>query len=343
MNYSDVLRERYAAQPFLLAPMAGVTDAAYRIMFRRRGTKTAFSEMVSVAGLAYASNKTWRLVMPAEEEPQICIQLFGSKPEQFASAVTAVQDRVGDRLTLIDINMACPARKVITKGEGSALMEDPARASDIVRAAVSEAQVPVTVKIRRGFSAGSNTAATFAKTLEDAGAAAIAVHGRTAKQMYAGKADWSVIDEVSRAVSVPVIGSGDVYSAQDAVRMLSTTGASAVFVARGGYGNPWVCGDALALLQLGTEPPLRDGFKKIAALREHLGLVHDLLPLMSRARTFVAWYLKGIPHAAYWRGHSVKCTSYEDFMALCDAIEADLHECEVALAADLPLPPTPAN
>ena len=140
------LSERFSAQPFLLAPMAGVTDAAYRIMCRRRGAAMAYSEMVSVAGLAYASEKTWDLVLPAAEEPQICVQLFGSKPEQFASAVCAVQERVGERLTAIDINMACPARKVITKGEGSALMEAPEVAEEIVRAAVSEAQVPVTVK-----------------------------------------------------------------------------------------------------------------------------------------------------------------------------------------------------
>lgn len=338
MSYSDELRARYAQQPFLLAPMAGVTDAAYRIMFRRRGARTAFSEMISVAGLAYASHKTWRLVMPADEEPQICIQLFGSKPDQFAQAVAAVQERVGDRLTLIDINMACPARKVVTKGEGSALMEDPDRAAEIVRAAVREARVPVTVKIRRGFAAGANTAVAFARVLEDAGAAAIAVHGRTAKQMYSGAADWSVVDDVARSVSVPVIGSGDVFSAPDAVSKLSSTAASAVFIARGGYGNPWICGDALGLLQGTGEPPVRDGLARLAALREHLGLVHGLLPLMSRARTFFAWYLKGMPHAAHWRGCSVRCTTYEDFLALCDDIEADLRACEEAVARDEPLP-----
>ena len=129
---AQVVRDLLAEQPFLLAPMAGVTDAAYRIMCRRRGARLAYSEMVSVAGLAYASNKTWRLVLPEDEEPQICVQLFGSKPEQFASAVEAVQERVGDKLTLIDINMACPARKVITKGEGSALMETPELAEDSI-------------------------------------------------------------------------------------------------------------------------------------------------------------------------------------------------------------------
>ena len=161
-EYSTRLLGAYAEQPFLMAPMAGVTDPAYRIMCRRRGANLAYSEMVSVAGLAYASNKTWRLVLPADEERQICVQLFGSKPDQFASAVAAVEERVGDRLSLIDINMACPARKVVTKGEGSALMRTPELAEKIVEAAVGAAHVPVTVKIRKGFYAEDRNAATFA-------------------------------------------------------------------------------------------------------------------------------------------------------------------------------------
>ena len=162
-EYSKRLLGAYAEQPFLMAPMAGVTDPAYRIMCRRRGANLAYSEMVSVAGLAYASNKTWRLVLPADEEQQICVQLFGSKPDQFASAVAAVEERVGDRLSLIDINMACPARKVVTKGEGSALMRTPDLAERIVEAAVGAAHVPVTVKIRKGFYAEDRNAATFAR------------------------------------------------------------------------------------------------------------------------------------------------------------------------------------
>lgn len=168
-EYSTRLLGAYAEQPFLMAPMAGVTDPAYRIMCRRRGANLAYSEMVSVAGLAYASNKTWRLVLPADEEQQICVQLFGSKPDQFASAVAAVEERVGDRLSLIDINMACPARKVVTKGEGSALMRTPDLAEKIVEAAVGAAHVPVTVKIRKGFYAEDRNAATFAQMLEGAG------------------------------------------------------------------------------------------------------------------------------------------------------------------------------
>lgn len=340
-NGAELLRAAYAEQPFLLAPMAGVTDAAYRIMCRRRGARIAFSEMVSVAGLAYASDKTWRLVIPEDEEPQICVQLFGSKPEQFASAVEAVQERVGGKLTQIDINMACPARKVITKGEGSALMESPELAEAIVRETVTHATVPVTVKMRASFREGGVRAPELARRLEAAGVAAVAVHGRTAKQLYTGHADWSVIDEVARAVEVPVVGSGDVFCAEDAARMLSTTAASAVFIARGTYGNPWVFDDALMLWRDGAPVEQRAFSVRLDALREHLGLVHRYLPFMARARTFATWYLKGMPHAAFWRGRVVRCTSYEEFMALVDAIEADVESCSRALERGDSLPEAP--
>lgn len=341
MYESELLRNAYAEQPFLMAPMAGVTDAAYRIMCRRRGARLCWTEMVSVAGLAYDSAKTWVLVDPEPEEPQICVQLFGSKPEQFVRAVSAVQERLGERLTLIDVNMACPARKVIRKCEGSALMDAPDRAEAIIRACVAEAEVPVTAKIRTGFGRGSRNAPEFAAMLEQAGVAAVAVHGRTADQLYAGKADWTVIDEVAERVEIPVIGTGDVFSAEDAVRMLSDTAAEAVFIARGTYGNPWVFGDARALALEGVPVPERTSGERLDALREHLGLLHDTQPFMARARTFASWYLKGMPHAAAWRRRVVQCTAYDEFMALVDEIEADVRACEALLAAGDPVPERP--
>lgn len=330
-EFSEQLREFLADHPFLMAPMAGVSDAAYRLQMRAHGAPLAYSEMVSVAGLHYASEHTWELVLPAEEEPNIAVQLFGSKPEQFAEAVEAVEERVGDKLALIDINMACPARKVITKGEGSALMETPLVARDIMRAAASRAHVPVTAKIRTGFHTGDRVAPAFAEMLEDAGAAAVAVHGRSAKQLYTGEADWSVIDEVAQAVSIPVIGSGDVFSAEAAVRMMRETAASGVFIARGSYGNPWIFEGALNLLRSGTEVPEHDAFERLAALREHLERTHKLVPrAMARARTYATWYLKGLPHAATWRGRVVRCSSYEEFCALINEIEADVRSHDVA-------------
>lgn len=328
-NRSQTLRARFAAMPFLLAPMAGVTDAAYRIMCRRRGCATAWSEMVSVAGLAYASEKTWELVLPADEEPQICVQLFGSRPEQFAGAVEAVQGRVGDKLTAIDVNMACPARKVIRKGEGSALMDDPQTAERIIRACASVARFPVTVKIRKSFHDGPATAPEFAARMEAAGASAIAVHGRTASQLYTGQADWGVIDAVAARVSVPVIGSGDVFSAADAARMLRETSASAVFVARGTYGNPWVFEDARAAFA-GEPVPVHGWAERLGALREHLDLLRDLGLPMRKARTFAAWYLKGMPNAAHWRARSVHCETHADFTALVDEIRKSLEDGEAS-------------
>ncbi len=338
---SELLAARYAEQPFLMAPMASVTDAAYRIMCRRRGALTAYSEMVSVAGLAYASEKTWELVLPAKEEPQICVQLFGTHPEQFASAVESVAERVGDKLTSIDINMACPARKVVSKGEGCALMRTPELAVEIAREAVNHSPVPVTCKMRTGYLPGERLAPDFAAALEQVGVAGVSVHGRTAKQLYTGSADWSIIDEVADRVSIPVVGSGDVFSAADAVRMLQTTAASAVFIARGTYGNPWIFSDAQRLMADG-ELPVHDTRERLDALREHLTLVSQLAPHMARSRTFTTWYLKGMPHAAFWRGRAVRCTTFEDFMQLVDAIEADVTACERLAAEGAPVPAQPA-
>ena len=321
-SYTQRLLDAFAEQPFLLAPMAGVTDAPYRLMCRDHGARLAYSEMVSVAGLAYASEKTWDLVLPDEREPQICVQLFGSKPEQFSASVRAVEERVGDKLTLIDLNMACPARKVITKGEGSALMRTPDLAAEIVSACVSEAHVPVTVKMRVGYGAHDRNAPEFAARMAEAGASAVAVHGRTAGQLYQGTADWSIIDEVAAAVSVPVIGSGDVFSADDAVRMLTTTSASAVFCARGTYGNPWIFEDALEALRTGSPARVRDYRDRLGALRRHVELLARAGAHMARARTFAAWYLKGIPDAAAWRRRSVGCSTAEDFMRLVDDLDA---------------------
>lgn len=340
MDNSEVLRARFNANPFLLAPMAGVTDAAYRIMCRRRGADMAYSEMVSVAGLAYASEKTWDLVLPRDEEPQICVQLFGSKPEQFASAVRAVSERVGAKLEAIDINMACPARKVITKGEGSALLEQPELAERIVSSCVANSNVPVTVKIRKDFKSGKLLAPDFAARMEQAGAAAVAVHGRSAGQLYSGHADWPVIDAVADAVSIPVIGTGDVFTAKDAVDMLENTAASAVFIARGTYGNPWIFQDARAMLS-GGAPQERGARERLDALREHVMLLDSLGGHMAKARTFATWYLKGIPHAAWWRGRSVRYSTTSEFLELANAIQRDIECCEDLVEKGLPVPPEP--
>lgn len=308
---TEDLRERLCAHPLLMAPMAGVSDAAYRMMARAGGASLAYSEMVSVAGLHYESQKTWELVLPRDPEPDIAVQLFGSDPEQFREAVAAVGERLGSRLVLIDINMACPVPKVTKSGAGSALLDESDRAAAIVRACVGEAKVPVTVKIRRGRRMGEEVAPEFARVVEDAGAAAIAVHGRYAKQLYHGEADWAVVRRVVEAVEVPVIGSGDVMTHDDALRMMAQTGCTAVMIARGTYGNPWVfCGKTASKEQ------------RLAAFACHVRLLDATGAHLARARSLAGWYLRGMPHAAYWRNYAMTCKTVEDYLKLADRLVA---------------------
>ena len=297
----------------LMAPMAGVSDAAYRLMARAGGAALAYSEMVSCAGLHYGE-KSWELVDPDPAEPEIAVQLFGSKPELFRESAERVAERLGRRLALLDINMACPVPKVTKKGEGSALLEDPALAAQIVAACREGAPgVPVTVKIRRGRYAGQEVAPEFARAMEAAGAAAVAVHGRFATQMYHGEADWGVIDCVADAVGVPVIASGDMLSHEAATRALAETGASAVMVARGTYGNPWVFS--------GRVPTAGE---KIAAFECHVRLLEATGAHLKRARSLAGWYFKGMPDAARWRNAAMSCVEAEEFLAVASEVRAAL-------------------
>lgn len=314
------LRTRLAARPFLMAPMAGVSDAAYRMMARAGGASLAYSEMVSVAGLHYGGAKTWELVVPHDPEPDIAVQLFGSDPEQFREAAALVAARLGERLVLVDINMACPVPKVTRKGEGSALLDDPVRAASIVRACVDEVGVPVTVKIRSARRTGEpEVAPDFARAMEQAGAAAVAVHGRTASQLYRGEADWGVVRRVVDAVEIPVIGSGDVRSSADAVRMLRETGADAVMVARGTYGNPWVFAGALGLLR-GEEAHEPTVGERLAAFACHVRLLDATGAHLARARSLAGWYLRGLPHAAQWRERAMHCRTTEEYLQLVEML-----------------------
>ena len=308
---------------FLMAPMAGVSDGAYRLMARAGGAALGYSEMVSVAGLHYGGAKTWELVEPAEGEPDIAVQLFGSIPDQFREAAAAVSERLGEKLALIDINMACPVPKVTKKGEGSALLDTPELAAGIVRACVAEAKVPVTVKIRRGRREGQEVAAEFARAMEAAGASALAVHGRFASQLYRGEADWGTIRRIAEAVEIPVIGTGDVLTAKAAASMLEECGCAAVMVARGTYGNPWIFEDAKAVLR-GEEPREHDIRERLAALRCHVLLLDATGAHMARARSLAGWYLKGMPHASEFRNAAMACITCDDFLALIDCAEARL-------------------
>lgn len=316
------LGQRLRQNPFLMAPMAGVTDAAYRIMARAGGAAGAYTEMVSVAGIHYEGAKTWELVEPADVEPDICVQLFGSKPQQFQEAAAQVLQRLGDRLVLIDINMACPVPKVTRKGEGSALLDSPELAAQIVRACREgvEDRVPVTCKIRKARRTGEpEVAPEFAKAMEQAGAAAVAVHGRTASQLYRGQADWGCVDRVADAVGIPVIGSGDVTGPREAVRMLRQTGATAVMVARGSYGNPWAFANARRILA-GQEPVEPTAAQRLAAFACQVRLLDATHAHLARARSLAGWYVKGMPNASYWRDRAMHCTTVQEYLELADTL-----------------------
>lgn len=321
------LRSRLEAARYLMAPMAGVTDAAYRLMARSAGAGLAYTEMVSVAGIHYGGEtggqKTWDLVMPHDPEPDIAVQLFGSNPEQFREAASRVQERLQGRLALIDVNMACPVPKVTRKGEGSALLDEPGLAAEIVRACVEEAEVPVTCKIRRSRQPGPEQAPDFARAMEQAGAAAIAVHGRTASQLYRGKADWDAVRHVVEAVDVPVIGSGDVLDARAASAMRASTGVAAVMVARGSYGNPWIFSAARALDE-GREPAQVGPAERLAAFECHVRLLAATGAHLARARSLAGWYFKGMPYAAEWRNRAMACVTLEDYLALVGVLRERL-------------------
>lgn len=331
---TGTLAERLAANPFLMAPMAGVSDAAYRLLARAGGAALAYTEMVSVAGLHYGGEKTWELACPRDPEPDLAVQLFGSKPEQFREAAAAVQERLGEKLVLIDVNMACPVPKVTRKGEGSALLDEPELAARIVRACLAEADVPVTCKIRKArTSAGPEVAPEFARAMADAGASAIAVHGRTASQLYRGEADWGTVERVAAAVDVPVIASGDVRDASAAVRIRRETGACAVMVARGTYGNPWVFSNARRLLA-GEPEVVPTAEQRLSALACHVLLLEATGAHLARARSAAGWYLKGMPDASTWRDRAMRCRTVDDYLALASALRAQLAEEGAARAAE---------
>ena len=307
------LAERLRAARLLMAPMAGVSDAAYRTMARAGGAALAYSEMVSVAGIHYGGAATWELVEPCAAERDLAVQLFGSDPAQFAEAAEQVSERLGERLALIDINMACPVPKVVRKGEGSALMDDPVRSAAIVEAVRAHTQVPVTVKIRQGRVTGTELAPDFARAMEQAGAAAIAVHGRYASQLYRGVADWSAIARVVQAVDLPVIASGDVYTTADAQAVLEQTGAAAAFVARGSYGNPWI----FSGVQAGFE-------QKLAAFALHVRLLEATGAHLARARSLAGWYLKGFPMASSLRNQAMACSTVDEFLELAARVREEI-------------------
>lgn len=284
--------------PVVLAPMAGVSDKAFRIIAREHGCGLVYTEMISAKALCYQNGRTKALLDIQGEKQPIAVQLFGCDPEVMAEgARLAVQEGA----LLLDINMGCPVPKVVRNGEGSALLEKPELAVQIVQAMVRAVSVPIMVKIRSGWNKQNIVAVSFARRLEEAGVSAIAVHGRTREQYYAGAADWSVIRQVKEAVSVPVIGNGDIWTARDAERMLAETGCDAVMLGRGVQGNPWLISRVRHFLNEGIEYPPPQPLEKIQGAMRHLELTISLKGEeagVREMRKHLAWYLKGMKRTA---------------------------------------------
>lgn len=304
----------------VLAPMASVADRAYRLMCKKYGASYLVSEMVSAKGICYSDKKTSALCTVTDEERPMAVQLFGSEPDFMAEAVKIVLQYNPD---IIDINMGCPVPKVVNTGAGSALMKDIKLASQITESAVKSAEgTPVTVKIRSGWDSEHINAVEMSKALENSGASAIAVHGRTREQFYSGKADWNIIKQVKESVSIPVIGNGDVTDLDSCIEMYKNTGCDLVMIGRGTYGNPFIF-DAIDSYFKGETYTPPDVSKKMRVMLEHIRLILSMSEkseelAMHEARKHTAWYMNGYYGSAKFRGRCYQLSSYAEAEALAE-------------------------
>ena len=294
-----------------LSPMAGVTDLPFRTICKEKGCGMLYTEMINAKALCYDDENTKKMLRMDKDEHPVAVQIFGSDPEFMGKAAIIMNQYPNE---ILDINMGCPAPKVIKNGDGSALMRNPKLAAEVLTAVVKNSEKPVTLKIRKGWDDDSVNAVEIAKIAEQAGISAVAIHGRTREQYYSGKADWDIIKEIKESISIPVIGNGDVFEIDDAINMLEKTNCDAIMIGRGAQGNPWIFKRINHYMQTGEILPNPTAEEKINTAIEHMKLAvaeHGEYVAVREMRKHIGWYIKGLKNSARFRDEINKLTDCE--------------------------------
>ena len=298
--------------------MAGVTDLPFRTICKEKGCGMLYTEMINAKALCYDDENTKKMLNLEDDGHPVAVQIFGSDPEYMGKAASIMNQYTND---ILDINMGCPAPKVIKNGDGSALMRNPKLAAEVLTAVVKNSEKPVTLKIRKGWDDNSVNALEIAKIAEECGISALAIHGRTREQFYSGKADWDIIAEIKQSINIPVIGNGDVFDVQDAVNMLEKTKCDAIMIGRGSQGNPWIFNRINHYMKTGEVLPEPTLEEKISTAIKHMNLAvaeHGEYVAVREMRKHIGWYLKGLKNSAKYRDQINKITDYKEVISMLE-------------------------